>query len=616
MTTTTKALPTFNSLRACKKMLQTAISTYKRLRKRLGSPQIDQLEHLIDSLHSAVAAKNLEQARLYAQEMELFLQEHGKKRVFEHIKEFIIAIVVALAIAGVIRQAWFEPYEIPTGSMRPTFKEKDGVFALKNTFGINVPFETRHFLFEPDLVKRGSIVIITGDNLGFSDVDTTYFGIFPGKRRYVKRCVAKGGDTIYFYGGKIYGIDKEGNELEEAVHLEHIPFITFDGKVEQTMPSNDQPDRMLLLYHMNIPIGKISISPAGTITSQVPTPDGWMPEDLNLGAYPKAFFEFWGIGNFAISKLVTKEELPKEATPYTNSNAKLYLELSHTPTLPTKRTSPNSLLYTRKTWIPLDDAHCDAIKQGLYTARFIVKGGTAFHYTPEETTSHMKGIFLDKAIPDGCYEFFDGIAYQIGWAGISNQLPPSHPLYPQTIAALKTLYNSGIELYPLPRYTYPARYAYFRDGDLYTLGKKIFDKADPTLTVFSDTEILRQAKSPSYIAFADRGAPLDEGKIDAAFIKAFGLHIPENHYLLLGDNHAMSNDSRFIGAVPQQNIQGSPIVIFWPPGDRWGVIDQPSVPFLRAPNVIVLSLAAAIAILCYAMHRHRISYRYFTSVRR
>ena len=40
----------------------------------------------------------------------------------------------------------------------------------------------------------------------------------------------------------------------------------------------------------------------------------------------------------------------------------------------------------------------------------------------------------------------------------------------------------------------------------------------------------------------------------------------------------MSLDSRFFGAVPEANIQGTPVLLFWPFGDRWGIPSQPTIP--------------------------------------
>ncbi len=596
------------SLRKCRHIFKDGVIRYKKLSRRLSDELLANLERSLDGLDLALANKDAEQAQAYAAEVQQFLEDHGKKTAFEHLREFTVAIILALIIAALVRQMWFELYEIPSGSMRPTFRESDRVLVFKDTFCINKPFETDHFYFEPEYVKRGEILVLTGDGLDLPDVDTVYFGLFPGKRRYVKRLVAKDGDRIFFYGGKIYGIDKHDMPLEEnpiLSSLEYIPFITFEGKLDEVQ--GQKSDKSFILRHMNIPVAKVDLSKSGRTNG---TP---------VGIYSN-FTELWGIGNFAMSRLLEPDDLPSSAKilGYEQQDALLYLEVKHNPSLPVNQ-GPDangnlSLINSELSWIPLDAQACESLKEAMYTARFYVRKGTAFRYTPEGPDLKGRGVYLDRKIPDGCYEFIDGAAYEIGWGAITHLLPPTHPIYPHTLKMLKALYNSGIDFSsstnnPQKNNYFPARYTYFRDGSLYTLSKPLFAKDAPRITTFIEKEKAREKLQKGYMPFVDNGPPMKDGKLDINYIKSYGLPIENNYYLMLGDNHAMSNDSRFFGAVPQKNLQGSPALLFWPPGSRWGRPPQPSLPLFRASNVTVISLAVVVACISMALYNRRTSAR-------
>lgn len=49
------------------------------------------------------------------------------------------------------------------------------------------------------------------------------------------------------------------------------------------------------------------------------------------------------------------------------------------------------------------------------------------------------------------------------------------------------------------------------------------------------------------------------------------IRVDEGHYFMMGDNRDHSNDSRFWGAVPYENIEGTPWIVYFSIDDNWEI---------------------------------------------
>lgn len=219
--------------------------------------------------------------------------------------EIIQTAFIAIILALIIRSFLFEPFNIPSGSMKPTLLEGDYLFVSKYSYGYSqysVPFgstlgiQGRAFATPP---KRGDMVVFKLP----SDPSTDY----------IKRLVGMPGETIQVIEGRLF---IEGRRIEREF-IEEVENENSFGRplkvYKETLPDGvehliyEQSDQGPLdnTVRFEIPAGHYFMMGDNRDNSQdsrVSSLVGFVPEDNLVGRAEILFFstngtariwEFW-----------------------------------------------------------------------------------------------------------------------------------------------------------------------------------------------------------------------------------------------------------------------------------------------------------------------------------
>jgi len=155
---------------------------------------------------------------------------------------FFSTLIVAILLAGIIRSFLFEPFHIPSGSMKPTLLVGDFVFVKKYAYGYShysFPFSVNFFsgrIFNKS-PQRGDIAVFR----------------YPSDPsiNYIKRIIGLPFDRIQMRSGKLFINDIEVNKIKDGKFIDQIngEKIIIDEFVE-TLP---QGKKIHILDFTNTP---------------------------------------------------------------------------------------------------------------------------------------------------------------------------------------------------------------------------------------------------------------------------------------------------------------------------------------------------------------------------
>lgn len=140
----------------------------------------------------------------------------AKKRGF--VSEWVRTIIYALALAGVIRTLLFQPFYIPSGSMKETLLIGDFLFVNKFAYGYSYASCPRMFGVEFCGFAQGSNERVWGDEPDRGDV--VVFRHPQNGADFVKRLIGMPGDRVRMENGVLYIDDVAAEQIPDGVFIE------------------------------------------------------------------------------------------------------------------------------------------------------------------------------------------------------------------------------------------------------------------------------------------------------------------------------------------------------------------------------------------------------------
>lgn len=126
---------------------------------------------------------------------------------------FFSTLIVAILLAGIIRSFLFEPFHIPSGSMKPTLLVGDFVFVKKYAYGYS------HYSFPLSINFFSGRIFNKSPQRG--DIAVFRYPSDPSIN-YIKRIIGLPFDRIQMRSGKLFINDIEVSKIKDSQFIDEI----------------------------------------------------------------------------------------------------------------------------------------------------------------------------------------------------------------------------------------------------------------------------------------------------------------------------------------------------------------------------------------------------------
>jgi signal peptidase I len=209
------------------------------------------------------------------------------KNVLKEARGWFLSILFVFVIRGYI----YEPWQIPSSSMKPNLEIGDFVLVNRNAYGLEIPFTGRAKILSrsPEI---GEVVV--------------FFPPHKPTTPFVKRVIAKGGDKVT-YANKKYFVN--GNELEASFFSEDFSGgnLFYEQNNNLSYVIRKIPSRLAVNGSWEIPEGSFFVSGDNRDNSSDSREWGYITEDVIWGRADFIWMS-WPQGNFPNFSRVGKVE--------------------------------------------------------------------------------------------------------------------------------------------------------------------------------------------------------------------------------------------------------------------------------------------------------------------